>query len=53
MDRDARQMRGSKPFVFTNLKDGAGLDAVVAFVLTAGGLVSDLNRAGFPGGGLV
>jgi urease accessory protein len=41
MDRDARQMRGSKPFVFTNLKDGAGLDAVVAFVLTAGGLVSE------------
>src|SRR5215470_9431117 len=26
MDRDARKMRGSRPFVFTNLKTGHGLD---------------------------
>ncbi|MEZ4504174.1 MAG: urease accessory protein UreG [Dehalococcoidia bacterium] len=39
MDRDARTMRGERPFVFTNLKSGEGLDAVVGFVLTAGGLV--------------
>ncbi|NJL02764.1 MAG: urease accessory protein UreG [Spirulinaceae cyanobacterium RM2_2_10] len=32
MERDARKMRGDKPFVFTNLKTGSGLDAVVAFV---------------------
>ncbi|MBX3516567.1 MAG: urease accessory protein UreG [Rhodospirillales bacterium] len=38
MDRDARRMRGERPFVFTNLKTGAGLDDVAAFVVTSGGL---------------
>jgi len=32
MDRDARKMRGERPFVFTNLKTGRGLDAVVRFI---------------------
>ena len=32
MDRDARQVRGGRPFVFTNCMTGAGLDAVVAHV---------------------
>ncbi len=32
MERDARAMRGARPFVFTNLRDGTGLDAVVGFV---------------------
>jgi urease accessory protein len=32
MDRDARKMRGEKPFVFTNLKTGQGLDQVIAFI---------------------
>jgi urease accessory protein len=32
MDRDARKMRGERPFVFTNLKSGEGLDTVVKFV---------------------
>jgi len=32
MDRDAKKMRGDKPFVFTNLKQGAGLDGVIQFV---------------------
>jgi urease accessory protein len=38
MDRDARKMRGERPFVFTNLKTGEGLDRVSDFVLKAGGL---------------
>jgi urease accessory protein len=33
MDRDARRMRGSRPFVFTNLKTDQGLDAVVDWAL--------------------
>ena len=32
MDRDAKKMRGERPFVFTNLKTGQGLADVVAFV---------------------
>jgi urease accessory protein len=32
MDRDARKMRGERPFVFTNLKTGYGLDTVIAFI---------------------
>jgi urease accessory protein len=38
MDRDARKMRGPRPFVFTNMRSGAGLDAIVDFVLQRGGL---------------
>jgi urease accessory protein len=36
MDRDARRMRGERPFVFTNLKTGHGLDTVVKFVVERG-----------------
>ena len=32
MERDAKKMRGEKPFVFTNLKLGEGLDQVVDFI---------------------
>jgi urease accessory protein len=32
MDRDARRMRGERPFVFTNLKTGEGLERVIAFI---------------------
>jgi urease accessory protein len=32
MDRDAKRMRGDRPFVFTNLKTGQGLDRVIAFI---------------------
>jgi urease accessory protein len=41
MDRDARRMRGERPFVFTNLKTGQGLDSVIRFVETEGLLVSE------------
>jgi urease accessory protein len=36
MDRDARRMRGAKPFVFTNMKTGQGLQAVIEFIETQG-----------------
>ena len=36
MDRDARRMRGERPFVFTNLKTGHGLDTVVSFIEAQG-----------------
>jgi urease accessory protein len=36
MDRDARRMRGERPFVFTNLKTGHGLDTVIEFILREG-----------------
>ena len=38
MDRDAGKMRGRRPFVFTNLRTGAGLDTVEAFIVETGGL---------------
>lgn len=36
MERDAGRMRGDKPFVFTNLKSGVGLDSVITFIETEG-----------------
>lgn len=32
MDRDAKKMRGERPFLFTNLKQGTGLDGVIQFI---------------------
>ena len=41
MDRDARKMRGERPFVFTNLKTGQGLDDVIKFIEREGMLLSE------------
>ena len=38
MDRDARKMRGTRPFVFTNLRAGQGVDAIIRFIEENGGL---------------
>jgi urease accessory protein len=38
MERDARRMRGERPFVFTNLKKGEGLATIIDFIVAAGGL---------------
>jgi urease accessory protein len=40
MDRDARRMRGERPFVFTCLKTGDGLEKVVRFI-EQNGLLAD------------
>ena len=36
MERDAKKMRGDRPFIFTNLKTGQGLQAVEDFLLEHG-----------------
>ncbi|QQD18076.1 urease accessory protein UreG [Spongiibacter nanhainus] len=36
MDRDARKMRGERPFVFSNLKDGSGVADIVDFIIERG-----------------
>ena len=36
MDSDAKRMRGERPFVFTNLKSGDGVDRVVEFIVERG-----------------
>jgi urease accessory protein len=41
MDRDARKMRGERPFLFTNLKENKGLADIVGFIERAGGLRPD------------
>ena len=38
MARDSRAMRGERPFVFTNLKAGDGVESIVEFVELTGGL---------------
>jgi urease accessory protein len=38
MNRDARRMRGERPFIFTNLKTGQGLDSVISFIVNTGDL---------------
>ncbi|HYP80899.1 MAG TPA: urease accessory protein UreG [Steroidobacteraceae bacterium] len=45
MDRDARRMRGDRPFVFTNLKTGQGLAAVIDFIVHKGMLQSRAARS--------
>lgn len=37
MDRDSSKMRGERPYIFTNLKSGVGVDEVAGFILTSGG----------------
>jgi urease accessory protein len=41
MDRDAKKMRGDRPFVFSNLKTGAGLESIRNFIIQAGMLSTD------------
>jgi urease accessory protein len=36
MDRDARAQRGAKPFLFTNIRAGVGVDKIASFVVEQG-----------------
>jgi len=38
MDRDSRRMRGQKPFVFSELRRGRGVEEIAAFIERRGGL---------------
>jgi urease accessory protein len=38
MAQDAKRMRGARPILFTNLKEGEGVAAIVDFVIVQGGL---------------
>ncbi len=38
MDRDAKKMRGDRPFVFANVRAGQGVAAIAAFIEKQGGL---------------
>jgi urease accessory protein len=38
MDRDARKMRGMRPFVFTNMKKNQGVRDIAEFIMETGGL---------------
>ena len=40
MDRDARKMRGARPFVFSNQKTGQGLADIIDFIERQGLLVA-------------
>ena len=49
MDRDAKRMRGERPFVFSNMKIGQGLRDIIEFIVDRGMLrtrdLGDLDRA--------
>jgi urease accessory protein len=46
MDRDARKMRGERPFLFTSLREQKGVDEIVAFIEREGLLGASAARAG-------
>ncbi len=45
MERDSKKMRGERPFVFTNLYDGVGLEEIIRFILDKGMLDERRPRA--------
>ncbi|MBS7790688.1 urease accessory protein UreG [Roseococcus sp. SDR] len=44
MDRDARRMRGQRPFIFSNLKIDKGVAEIADFILEQGGLATRESR---------
>lgn len=45
MDRDAKKMRGDRPFVFANIKEGKGLQEIIDFVVDQGMLENKQAKA--------
>jgi len=45
MDRDAKRMRGERPFVFTNMKTGTGVAEIADLVRRLGGLATPMAKA--------
>jgi urease accessory protein len=48
MEADTFRMRVKRPFVFTNLKSGEGVDRIASFVIEKGGLTKSIVRSGQP-----
>ncbi len=40
MEEDTRRMRGQRPYVFSNVREGVGVDAIARFIEQAGGLAT-------------
>ena len=38
MEEDTKRMRGQRPYVFSNIRDGVGVEAIAQFIEKAGGL---------------
>jgi urease accessory protein len=45
MERDAKKMRGERPFLFTNLKENKGVAEIATFLARVGGLAATPARA--------
>ena len=44
MDRDARKMRGERPFVFANIRAGKGVAEIAGFIQARAALATRLER---------
>jgi urease accessory protein len=42
MEADTKRMRGERPYVFTNMKTGDGLDTIIGFIIARGGLEMEM-----------
>jgi urease accessory protein len=40
MEEDTKRMRGQRPYVFSNIRDGVGVNAIATFIEQAGGLAA-------------
>ena len=44
MEIDTKRMRGARPFVMTNLREGKGVDSIVRFIEDKGGIATTAKR---------